>query len=187
MTMRKMTVLAASVCLLLCRAAAADNDEGSKAKAKLYLAITGTGADGVTFAGTLSVQKFSVQNGAAVAIGMVTGTVASAGTPLGTVLAGPVAFPVSVEPGSAITGKAPVSVQQATNCQVLHLDIGAVNLNLLGVTVATQPISIDISGTSGGTNVLGTLLCTILDTVNNVIGLVNLLNQLLGILGGLTG
>ena len=48
-----------------------------------------------------------------------------------------------MEPGSAITGNAPVSVQQ----------------------IATQPI----------------------ETVNNVIGLVNLLNQLLGILGGLTG
>ena len=37
------------------------------------------------------------------------------------------------------------------------------------------------------TNVLGSLICTVLETVNNVVGLVNLLNQLLGILGGLTG
>jgi len=56
-----------------------------------------------------------------------------------------------------------------------------------GLQVATQPISIDVSGVTGGTNVLGSLICTILETVNNVVGLVNLLNQLLGILGGLTG
>jgi len=67
------------------------------------------------------------------------------------------------------------------------LELGAVNLNVLGLQVATQPISIDVSGVTGGTNVLGSLICTILETVNNVVGLVNLLNQLLGILGGLTG
>src|SRR2546426_185528 len=68
-----------------------------------------------------------------------------------------------------------------------HLAIGAVNLNVLGLQVATQPIAIDVSGDSTGTNVLGNLVCTILTTLNNVVGLVNLLNQLLGILGGLTG
>ena len=76
---------------------------------------------------------------------------------------------------------------QASTCGVLHLDLGAVTLNVLGLQVTTQPISIDVSGTSGGSNVLGQLICTILDTVGNVIGLVNLLNQILGLLGGLTG
>ena len=76
----------------------------------------------------------------------------------------------------------------AAGRQLLRRELGGFqDTKTLRVAVATQPISIDISGTSGGTNVLGTLLCTILDTVNNVIGLVNLLNQLLGILGGLTG
>lgn len=47
----------------------------------------------------------------------------------------------------------------------------------------TQPIGIDLSGESGG--VLGQLICLILETVGNVLGLVGLLNQLLGLLGGL--
>jgi hypothetical protein len=94
---------------------------------------------------------------------------------------------VNIEPGSPIVRSAAAAPQQATNCQVLHLDLGAVNLNVLGFQIATQPISIDVSGVTGGTNVLGQLLCTILETVGNVIGLVNLLNQLLGTLGGLTG
>ena len=106
---------------------------------------------------------------------------------LATVLTGPLEFPVQLSPGSALSSDAPISVQQATNCQVLHLDLGAINLNVLGLQVATQPIAIDVSGVTGGTNVLGTLICTILETVNNVVGLVGLLNQLLGILGGLTG
>ncbi len=190
MTIRRLTASVLSLALLLGSAAAAarERDDDERSKAKLYLPIAGTAAGGVTFAGTLSVQKFSQRNGKLVAIGMVSGSVTSSGTPLGTVLVGPIEFPVGdPEPGSPIASDAPVSVQQATTCQVLHLEVGAVNLNVLGLTVATQPISIDLSGVTGGTNVLGQLICTILETVGNVIGLVNLLNQLLGVLGGLTG
>jgi hypothetical protein len=190
MTIRRMTASVLSLALLLCGGAAVarehDDDDGSKAK--LYLPIAGTAPGGATFAGTLSVLKFSQRDGKPVAIGMVSGSAtSSSGTPLGTALTGPIELPVQVAPGPALTSAAPISVQQATTCQVLHLDLGAVNLNVLGLTVATQPIAIDVSGTTGGTNVLGTLICTILETVNNVVGLVNLLNQLLGILGGLTG
>jgi len=73
---------------------------------------------------------------------------------------------------------------QAT-CPVLHLDIGAVNLNVLGLVVVTQPIGLDISGDSAG--VLGNLVCTVLDTLNSVVDLVGLLNQILGLLTGLLG
>jgi hypothetical protein len=189
MTIRRMTASALSLALLLCGAAATarEHDDDDRSRAKLYLPIAGTAPGGVTFAGTLSVQKFSQRGGQPVAIGMVSGSATLSGASLGTVLTGPIEFPVQLAAGSALTSNAPISVQQATNCQVLHLDLGAVNLNVLGLTVATQPISIDLSGVTGGTNVLGTLICTILETVNNVVGLVNLLNQLLGILGGLTG
>jgi hypothetical protein len=43
-----------------------------------------------------------------------------------------------------------VTLAQATTCSVLHLDLGAVNLNLLGVVVATMPVTIDINGDTGG-------------------------------------
>src|SRR5882762_7655267 len=77
-----------------------------------------------------------------------------------------------------------VAQQQAT-CQALHLEIGAVNLNLLGLQVTTLPVSIDISADSAAP--LGNLACTILETLNNVVGLVDLVNQLLGLLTGLVG
>jgi len=67
----------------------------------------------------------------------------------------------------------------------LHIDVGAVNLNVLGLQVATQPVALDISGDSAG--VLGNLVCTVLDTLNNVVNLVGLLNQILGLLTGLLG
>jgi hypothetical protein len=77
-----------------------------------------------------------------------------------------------------------VAQQQAT-CQALHLEIGAVDLNVAGLQITTQPIAIDLSGDSSAP--LGNLVCTILDTLNNVVGLVGLLNQLLGTLTGLVG
>ena len=70
---------------------------------------------------------------------------------------------------------------------MLHLDVGAVNLNLLGLQVATQPISIDLQASSDSTNVLGHLICTALTTLNDVVGLVDVLNQILGLVGGLVG
>jgi hypothetical protein len=51
--------------------------------------------------------------------------------------------------------------------------------------VTTQPVVLDISGDSAG--VLGNLVCTVLDTLNNVVNLVGLLNQILGLLTGLLG
>ena len=95
--------------------------------------------------------------------------------------------PASFSPTSY--GGARVILAQASTCGVLHLELGAVNLNLLGVVVTTMPVTIDVNGDTAGP--LGNLVCAILATLNNVVGLVNLLNSLLGLvtglLGGLTG
>jgi hypothetical protein len=170
----------------------------------LVLPLTGTGSGGVTFNGTVAVHRFVQQDGQVFAIGAVSGTLSAPSGPIGTAVYLPVAFPVHV--GNGLTARAersvihPASVSapdygarvilaQASTCGVLHLDLGAVNLNLLGVAVATAPVTIDINGDTGGP--LGNLVCAILATVNNVVGLVTLLNSLLGVvtglLGGLTG
>jgi hypothetical protein len=185
-----MAVSALTMGLMLSLAGNAPADPGQKGQNKdeqapaLQLPITGTVAGGGTFAGTLSVLKFVVRDGQVAAIGMVRGTATSAaGTPLGTALVGPLTLPVQVGPATlAPTSAAPIA---AATCQVLHIDIGAVNLNVLGLQVATQPVALDISGDSAG--VLGNLVCTVLDTLNNVVNLVGLLNQILGLLTGLLG
>jgi hypothetical protein len=147
-----------------------------------------------TFSGTLSIERFavSVRGDGVVAIGMVAGRVFDrSGAPIGSAVIGQMELPVSVGAGPSALTAAPVSsaaVQpQATTCGVLHLDVGAVNLNLLGLQVATQPVTIDLSAVSGGTDVLGHLICTALSTLNNVVGLVDVLNNLLGLVGGLLG
>jgi hypothetical protein len=185
-----MAVSAVSMGLLLLGAATTPADQGEKGgkrqEASLQLPITGTIAGGGTFAGTLSVLKFAVHDGQVAAIGMVRGTATSAaGIPLGTALVGPITLPVQVGPGVTTMTSAAAPVAAQATCQVLHLDLGAVNLNVLGLVVTTQPITLDISGDTAG--VLGNLVCTVLDTLNNVVGLVALLNQLLGSLTGLLG
>jgi hypothetical protein len=178
-------------------------DERSAPKA-LVLPITGAGTGGVTFNGTVAVQRFVQRNGQVFAIGAVSGSVFGPAGPIGTSLSFPVAFPVHVSDGpiaradggridpaslSARDAGARVILVQASTCGVLHLDLGAINLNLLGVVVTTMPVTIDINGNTGGP--LGNLVCAVLATVNNVVGLVNLLNSLLslvtGLVGGLTG
>lgn len=195
MTIGKMAVSALCMGALLGAAASALAEPGDSAKkgkhndtAALELPITGTFAGG-TFAGTASIDRFAVRDGKAVAVGFVRGTVRdSAGATLGTVLAGSVEFPVRVEPAGPLTSAAAVSaavVAQQATCQVVHIELGAVNLNVLGLTVTTMPISIDLSGDTAG--LLGNLVCTLLETLNNVVGLVDLLNQILGLLIGLLG
>jgi len=185
-------VTAISIAVLLWAAGATAADK--KAAGPLQLPVRGVvaGIDGATFAGTLSIQTFVARDGQVMAIGMVRGSVTSAtGAPIGTALVGPIELPVSVGPGPAATAApksaAAAPAQPTQVCDVLHIQIGAVSINLLGLQVTTLPIDLDLSADPTGTNVLGHLVCTILDTLNNVIGLVDLLNQLLALLTGLLG
>ena len=174
--------------LLLATAAIAASDKPAKdGSGPLQLPIAGSAASGGTFVGTFSINRFEARSGQVVAIGMVRGLVAGV-KEAGTVLVGEVILsPVHVSPASQgpAAPSSLVAQQQAATCEALHLDIGSVNLNVLGLVVTTQPIAIDLSGDSSAP--LGNLVCTILETLNNVVGLVGLLNQLLGTLTGLVG
>jgi hypothetical protein len=179
--------------------------EEERAPKGLILPLTGTGGGGVTFNGTVAVQRFVQEDGQVFAIGAVSGSLSGPAGPIGTAVYLPVAFPVHVGDGlsaraghgvihpaslsASDNGARLILAQASTTCGVLHLDLGAVNLNLLGVVVATTPVTININGDTGGP--LGNLVCATLATVNNVVGLVKLLNSVLGVvtglLGGLTG
>jgi len=196
--------LSALMTIALVLAPTVSRAEQPGAHKALTLPLAGRGANGVTFSGTVAVQRFAQKDGQVYAIGIVSGSLSGPGGPIGTAIYLPAAFLVTVGNGpSARVEKGrlhPASLSgpsygarlmfvQATTCGVLHLDLGAINLNLLGVVVTTTPVTIDINGDTGGP--LGGLVCAVLDTLNNVVGLVNLLNSLLslvtGLVGGLTG
>ena len=78
-----------------------------------------------------------------------------------------------------------------TTCAILHLELGPLNLNLLGLEVnlddcADGPVVVDITGERGSGNLLGNLLCGLLGSGGLDLGstLQDLLDGLLGHLPG---
>jgi hypothetical protein len=132
----------------------------------LTVPVTGAGPGGV-FTGTLQIQRFVNNQGQLVANGILTGVVTNA-TGQSTSIVQTVAVPAAVT--------------QAT-CQILHLDLGPLHLNLLGLVVDLNQIVLDITAQSGAGNLLGNLLCGVAGLLDSPGGLARLLNQILGILG----
>ena len=129
-----------------------------------------TTAGAVNFAGTMSIQKFDVQDNQVVAVGSLTGQVTGAVTGLVENLR--VAIPL-------------IDANQEA-CEILHLELGPIDLNLLGLVVHVDQIVIDISAQPGPGNLLGNLLCAIAGLLDqpgaplNIIA--DLLNSLLDLL-----
>ena len=133
--------------------------------------ITGTGANGNTFSGFLNVTRFQNQGGQLVALGTLSGTITDAlGAVVGTITNLPVSVPVASVSGT---------------CPVLHLVLGPLDLNLLGLMVHLNQVVLDITAQSGPGNLLGNLLCAVahlLDSNASTTALANMLNHILGAL-----
>jgi hypothetical protein len=65
-------------------------------------------------------------------------------------------------------------------CQILHLELGPVDLNVLGLMVHLDRVVLDITAQSGPGNLLGNLLCAVAHLLdNNPLGnLAGLLNRI---------
>ncbi|HKP12498.1 MAG TPA: hypothetical protein VJZ91_10325 [Blastocatellia bacterium] len=63
------------------------------------------------------------------------------------------------------------------------MELGPLDLNLLGLVVHLDRIVLDITAQPGPGNLLGNLLCAVANLLNNngpLAGIANLLNQILG-------
>ena len=137
--------------------------------------VTGTATDPtaglLNFAGTATITQFVFQNGVLQAVGTLSGTLTDAlGNVIGIVTNLPLALPLAGATGS---------------CQILHLDLGPLDLNLLGLMVHLNEVVLDITAQSGSGNLLGNLLCAVahlLDSNASGNALANLLNSILGAL-----
>jgi len=192
--------------LALClatEAAAQGKSPRLTADGAVIVPITGVTSTGGAFKGLFALQRFaSGADGGIVAVGAISGTVTAAtGDVVGTVLTGPVSLPVADPrlPRLPRTGWTPGRSHQKAawndaptpaidiilvqeTCSVLNLSLGAIDLNVLGLVVHTDPIALQISGDAAGP--LGAAICLVLNAVGSI---VNLLNTILGLLGGLTG
>lgn len=140
----------------------------------LSVPVTGTFTDALggtgTFVGNLALNRFAVQNGALVAVGTLTGTLTdSLGAVIGSVTQ-IVTFPVA---------------NISATCEILHLELGPLDLNLLGLMVHLDRVVLDITAQQGG-GLLGDLLCSLADLLSNnspLSAVARLLNNILRILG----
>jgi len=135
--------------------------------------ITGTTANGGSFAGSFTPSNFSTQNGNLIANGVLTGTITDAsGATVGSVTR---------------TVSMPAAVAAAT-CQVLNLVLGPLHLDLLGLVVELNQVHLVITAVQAAGNLLGNLLCAVthlLDGTPTAGGLAALLNSILALLGQL--
>lgn len=150
--------------------------------------MSGVAKNGKKFTGHFGIQRFVVKSGKVYALGTLTGRLNGRHVTRGNVM-----IPVNnLNNGSG--------AQAAVDCTVLHLVLGPVNLNLLGLkvtlgggTAANQPIVLDITAQQGG-GLLGDLLCGVTNALNQggILGqlgtqLQNLaatLNSIFSLLGG---
>lgn len=83
---------------------------------------------------------------------------------------------------------------EPTSCPILHLDVGPLNLDLLGLQVHLNQVVLDVVAVPGPGNLLGNLLCAVaglLDGLDlgNILGglLQTLLDAIIRLLEGIGG
>jgi hypothetical protein len=100
-----------------------------------------------------------------------------------------------------VGGTATTFTQQFTNvpllldpqgsCRILHLDLGPLFLDVLGLQISLNEVVLDITAQSGPGNLLGNLLCAVAHLLDqspiNLAALDQLLAQINAILGSLLG
>jgi hypothetical protein len=176
---KKLASFFAATFLAIAAFAAPTTAQAAPKAASFEFPLSGQGAQGA-FNGTLRITSFAVQNNQLVATGIVTGTMA---TTNGLVS---VARSVTVPVITGAATRTPTATAAATGCEILHLELGPLDLDLLGLVVHLDRIVLDITAVPGAGNLLGNLLCSVTNLLNiggSLTQIANLLNQILGILG----
>lgn len=139
-------------------------------KAGSSVLVTGQVASGGVFNGVLKVTSVAVNSatGALSAAGTLSGTVTDA---TGQVVGNVSNLAVSNIPLASVTG----------SCTILTLNLGPLDLNLLGLTVHLNQVVLNITAVPGAGNLLGNLLCDVANLLNGG-NLSNLLTQLTGLI-----
>ena len=136
--------------------------------------VHGTAEDGSELIGMFQLGRFQAQRGVLYAVGDVTGTLGA--TP---VSRRNVRMPVVAASNPEPAG--PEGLQAVPTpgaCSILSLDLGPLDLNLLGLRVALDPVVLLIEAVPGAGELLGNLLCAVAGLLDGGLG---------GVLGGLLG
>jgi hypothetical protein len=145
--------------------------------------MSGTSTNGKKqFTGTYTIERFISKGGKLYSVGTAKGKVGSK-----KVTKDNVRLPAKVANASGTAQASQVPplplppLPPGNACSILSLDLGPINLNLLGLVVRTNQINVRIDAVPGAGNLLGNLLCA----VTNLLNPTGALGQLTGALNNL--
>jgi len=153
--------------------------------------VTGT-ADGAAFAGQLRITQFIAKGNQIFAVATITGVTGSISSAAVDAIQGATyQIPVDLSQDAGSPNAEGEASSALVSCDVLFLKLAPLDLDLLGLTVHLDQVLLDINAVSAPGNLLGNLLCAItslLDPVSflqNILQIVTLLNQVIGLIGTL--
>lgn len=190
------TICALTAAPLATRVEAAPPGSGSGLAVPVSGSGTNTAGDTGTFDGTFRITRFVSSGGEIFAQGVLTGIVTKTAAIDKQVTSQSIVRTVSMTvdtnqtaaPGAATAAVSAAAITPQAVCDILHLVLGPLHLDLLGLVVDLNQVVLDITAESGPGNLLGNLLCAVVNLLNNggaVTQITNLLTQILGILQGL--
>jgi hypothetical protein len=174
------------------QAAAAQDRDSDNARTKdqksIATPITGT-IDGIAFTGNYRISKFVVEGDVLYAVGTLT-DISGNGLPtrVKNLANKEVRMPVQLPEQTASSDAGRVAA--AASCDILFLQLGPLDLDLLGLVIHLDQVTLNIDGTTGSGDLLGNLLCAItglLDGVGTLVAIADLLNQVIDLIGTVTG
>ena len=148
---------------------------------KMTSKIVGTASDGSKVTGDFTPLSFVKKDGKQQVKGLVQGVVTHADGTKET-FAALRTLQVKKINGKSLSGLTAKSTQSLAACDILHLVLGPLDLDLLGLQIHLDKIVLDIVAATGAGNLLGNLLCAITGILDGgpLAGLLAQLNDLLG-------
>jgi hypothetical protein len=166
-------------------ATAAKGVVAHNAKGKMRSRIVGTADHGRQVTGKFYPLDFSKKNGKVKVRGLLNGVVHNANGSTSTFSVLRTVRVKSINGVPASSGRS--AAQARATCDVLHLVLAPLDLDLLGLQVHLDRVVLDIVAVSGAGNLLGNLLCAVTGLLDGGVGgalgrLVRLLEDILGAL-----
>src|SRR5215218_10418900 len=166
MSLHRLVAVATTIAcgLLLVGGSGTASAQQGPARLTQVVPLSGTAKNGKTFTGTYTIDRFVAKGGKLYSVGTVKGKLGSK-----RVSKDNVRLPAAVgnASGGARASQLPLPPLPPGNpCSVLALNLGPINLNLLGLVVRTNEIQLRIDAVQGPGNLLGNLLCAITGILN---------------------
>ena len=148
---------------------------------KMTSKVLGKASDGSKVSGTFTPLRFVKKDGKQKVKGVIEGVVTHADGSKETFTALRTTKVKSIN-GKSLSGLTSRSAQTMAACDILHLVLGPLDLDILGLQVHLDRIVLDIVAATGAGNLLGNLLCAISGLLDGgpLAGLLGQLNDLLG-------